>query len=500
MTSMFGTDEFRRGRFLVRTARTRQLVAFGRDPNIIGSGFGQRVAAGQATGEPALVVYVARKVSERFLPPSRLLPRRVYVGREALEVDVVETGPFYPFSFTARERPAPNGISIAHIDVSAGTLGSLVRDNTDGTTCILSNNHVLANQNAATLGDTVTQPGPADGGTTPADDIATLKRFVTIDPAGGNVVDAAIAEPNNGADVVDQVKDDLIPVANPDHPAVGLLFAGSCNRTLMNPIDQVLRQLDVSFLAGGNVTVAPDVGMNVEKVGRTTEYTTSTITEIDVSTDINYDVGPVGFIQQFATAWMSDGGDSGSLVYRGGEGGNEDHCGGCASTAAASRLLGGVDLELDAAVEKEFRSRYLQHTRIGRWAVDLFFANEQRLVDRSQDVRLDQEDQAFARYLYDKYADALRATMLQPFRSQLRLTGEHLTELRDVLGRARQWLTDDEAQVGEELLRLAYDFEGRSAAEVLERLNDEELFRRVRGLAARLPFLAQPDTRDPETE
>lgn len=328
MTSMFGTEPFRRGRFLARASRLRGLADPGRDPNVIGSGFGQRTVDGQGTGEPALVVYVARKIPEQFLPLSRLLPRRIYVGREALEVDVVETGPFYPFSFTARERPAPNGISIAHIDVTAGTLGSLVRDNTDGSVCILSNNHVLADENAATLGDVIVQPGPFDGGTTPADDIATLKRFVSLDPAGSNVVDAAIGHPDDPADVIDQVKDNLIPVATLGHPAVGLLFAGSCNRTLMNPIDDVLRRLDISFLAAGDVTVVAEVGMNVEKVGRTTEYTTSTITEIDVSTVVNYDMGPVRFVRQIATAWMSQGGDSGSLVYRGGEGGNEDRCGG----------------------------------------------------------------------------------------------------------------------------------------------------------------------------
>lgn len=329
MTSMFDTEDFRRGRLLVRASRLQGIVELGRDPNIIGSGFGQRAVHGQGTGEAALVVYVARKIPEQFLPPSRLLPRRIHVGREALEVDVVETGPFYRFSFTARQRPAPNGISIAHIDVTAGTLGSLVNDNTDGSVCILSNNHVLANENAGNIGDIITQPGPLDGGTIPADDIATLKRFVPINPMGGNIVDCAIGQPNDPADIVDQVKDNLIPVATPNHPAVGLLFAGSCNRTLMNPIDDVLRRLNVRFLAGSDVTVAADIGMNVEKVGRTTEYTTSTITEIDVSVSVGYDMlGSVGFVRQIATAFMSEGGDSGSLVYRGGEGGNEDRCGG----------------------------------------------------------------------------------------------------------------------------------------------------------------------------
>ena len=79
---------------------------------------------------------------------------------------------------TARYRPAPGGVSIGHFEITAGTLGCLVKR--DGETFILSNNHVLANVNEASKGDAILQPGAHDGGSNPADQIATLEDFVPV--------------------------------------------------------------------------------------------------------------------------------------------------------------------------------------------------------------------------------------------------------------------------------------------------------------------------------
>src|ERR1035437_1989008 len=90
------TDErFVRGRHLASVAKGNQWGAFRRDPNIIGAAFGRRIVSGAFTDETALVVYVSRKIPGVFLPPSRLLPRRIYIGSDPIEVDVFETGPIY---------------------------------------------------------------------------------------------------------------------------------------------------------------------------------------------------------------------------------------------------------------------------------------------------------------------------------------------------------------------------------------------------------------------
>lgn len=320
MPSVIDDERFRKGRFLARVIRTTSFAGVIGDPNIAGIAYGQRVAAGQETSEPALVVFVIRKLPEDALPGSSTLPRRVFVGGDSLEVDVVETGPIFPLSFTTRERPAPHGVSIGHPKITAGTLGALVTDLTDQTLCILSNNHVLADVNNAAIGDAIIQPGAIDGGVVPADIIARLKRFIPIDNAASNLVDAAIAEVLDANDVVDEVMNKITAIATPDHPAVGLLFAGSANRTIMNPIATVLSALTIEFANGPGVIASPDLDLEVEKVGRTTEHMASTVTEIDATVMINY--GSVfapdlrTFDDQIVSGRMSQGGDSGSVVYR----------------------------------------------------------------------------------------------------------------------------------------------------------------------------------------
>ena len=165
-------------------AKKNQVKPWLSSPNIVGMAYGRKIVHNQITEDPAIVIYVMKKMSKGLLPFSELLPRKIYVGGDHIHVDVVETGPIYPLSFTARERPAPSGISIGHPNVTAGTLGCLVKDLSDSSLCILSNNHVLADSNAASIGDNIIQPGSADGGVVPGDVIAKLKRFQVVNPTG----------------------------------------------------------------------------------------------------------------------------------------------------------------------------------------------------------------------------------------------------------------------------------------------------------------------------
>lgn len=234
--------EEERAQQAVRQAIKIHHRTFLEDLNIAGFGLGEKVAHGEKLGRSSLTIFVVKKMPPNFLPVSRLVPSKLQIGDVEVETDIVETGRFYPLSFVAQHRPAHGGDSIGHVNITAGTLGCLVTDNSDGTTCILSNNHVLADQNAAGIGDSILQPGPHDGGTVVGAEIARLKRFVTINTTATNQVDAAIAEPINVADVVNQMEGGLVASPSPGHRAVGLLFAGSCNTTIMNPIGAVLVQ------------------------------------------------------------------------------------------------------------------------------------------------------------------------------------------------------------------------------------------------------------------
>ena len=280
-------------------------------PGVVGVGTGYKVTEGKTTKKLCMRVYVVKKEPTRKLPSSMVIPGVFSVGKKAsVPTDVVETGIIYANSYTSRYRPAPNGVSIGHFAISAGTLGALAEDNTTGNTVVLSNNHVLANSNNAKRNDPILQPGPYDGGTIAKDTIAHLLRWKTIVFGGGaNYVDAAIALPDKPADVTNKFTCSQIGT---NAAAVGLLFAGSSTITIMNHIQTVLNTLNISLFG----TVAPaKLRIKVQKCGRTTEYTEGIITDIDATVNVNYGAGRVAtYYNQIMTGDMSDGGDSGSLV------------------------------------------------------------------------------------------------------------------------------------------------------------------------------------------
>ncbi len=203
------------------------------------------------------------------------------------EVDVRVTGPILPQSTLSvaplqqRTRPLVPGLSVAHPEVSAGTLGGFVR--LGGRLAVLSNNHVLAASDAGAVGDAVLQPGPADGGT-PADRVATLAAFERF-TARANRIDAAVATLDEG------VQAD--PAGVPGGPLGATVPEG--------------------------IEVEPDE--EVEKVGRTTGHTRGRVTAVEVDgVAVQYDDGLYVFDDQIEIEGLSgafsSGGDSGSVIWR----------------------------------------------------------------------------------------------------------------------------------------------------------------------------------------
>ncbi|WP_432570596.1 chymotrypsin family serine protease [Kineococcus sp. SYSU DK005] len=187
-----------------------------------------------------------------------------------------------PAELRRRVRPLHPGLSIAHRDVTAGTLGAFVTVTGSDGVYALSNNHVVADSDQAALDDPVLQPGPADGGTA-ADRVGRLARAVPLDAGGGNGVDAA-----------------LVLLEDVEGPAG------------FEPVYPVGR------LTGW---AEADDEVEVEKVGRTTGHTRGRITAIELDdVAVEYPVGVVSFDGQVEVTGLSGafsaGGDSGSLVYR----------------------------------------------------------------------------------------------------------------------------------------------------------------------------------------
>ncbi len=308
-------------------------------PNVVGVGLGYKYVGGQRTDQQALVALVETKLGKDLLARDDLVALRgdtpldvmevgplfagvgpalapnvsmhmmdgvmeVARGRQATQEPMDERSPtagarefLVPApvapglapgrtqALTPRVRPACGGVSIGHYKITAGTLGSCVYDGQSFPGVppkyyVLSNNHVLANSNNARIGDPVLQPGPYDGGTPDNDTIAWLSRYVPIKylqdgAAPLNYVDAAIAEAD---------------FRNLDRR---LYWVGDVKR----------------------INSAPQIDTVVQKCGRTTNYTTGRVLNINATVDVNYGEGRVArFANQILTTPMSAGGDSGSLV------------------------------------------------------------------------------------------------------------------------------------------------------------------------------------------
>jgi hypothetical protein len=290
--------------------------------NVVGVATGVKWRNGEPTGKPAVLVLVTHKMDKSELSKEDMIPTK----EKDTELDVLAAGFLTTeqvthapvasdgalmreeeqltaladaFSLARRIRPAGGGSSVGHLNITAGTVGTCVYDILPGGATgaqpkhgvglppryyVLSNNHVLADVNAGQVGDAILQPGPFDGGTDPADRIARLTRFVPIalDPPTpraqhNNLVDAAIAE---------------------------------------GEFSDLDREIYWSgYVTGWRRRRDVDVGTVVQKTGRTTNYTTGTITAINATVDVAYPGGGIGrFTDQIILSNMSAGGDSGSLI------------------------------------------------------------------------------------------------------------------------------------------------------------------------------------------
>ncbi|NQV32076.1 MAG: Ig-like domain-containing protein [Phycisphaeraceae bacterium] len=184
-------------------------------------------------------------------------------------------------------RPVPIGVSTGHPHITAGTIGCRVKDGS-GNVYALSNNHVYANQNGASLGDNVLQPGDFDDGEDPEDMIGTLYDFepIVFSRRANNKMDAAMAL---------VMLDGETPRVGTSTPAAGY---GVPNST----------------------TTLASMGQPVQKFGRTTGYTKGRVMALNATVNVSYGPGKTArfrnqiLIESVDSEPFSAGGDSGSLI------------------------------------------------------------------------------------------------------------------------------------------------------------------------------------------
>ncbi|HEU5263108.1 MAG TPA: fibronectin type III domain-containing protein, partial [Gaiellaceae bacterium] len=238
-------------------------------PGIAGIGVGLNPA-----GKPVIRIYKEK-------PDVAGVPDEL----EGVPVQGVTTGILQARAPTDRfARPVPIGVSSGHYEMATGTLGARVTDGTN--VYALSNNHVFAGINSASIGDPILQPGPIeDGGALPDDQIGTLHDYQEIDFAGNpNTMDAAVALVSTGT----------VGTATPPD----------------------------GYGTPSPVTAPASIGLAVQKYGRTTGQQLGTVADINLTVDVCYlllfefCLQEAQFVNQISVSpgTFSAPGDSGSLI------------------------------------------------------------------------------------------------------------------------------------------------------------------------------------------
>lgn len=270
---------------LVKQSFAQQLQS---KHNIEGIGIGHKWVNGVDTQVPAILVFVQQKLDKDNVISKYSANDFIPTTIDGVPTDVIEVGYITKQAFRGRIRPIKPGYSIGHPNVTAGTLGGIFLDK-DNDYVVLSNNHVIADENRAKLGDIILQPARSDsfgdmefsGWKEPVSNLpyfANLKDVTNL-LSSGNKHDSAIAKIHPSI-----IKDNLIDFNYPE-----------VNRPIKGFRDTA-------------------VGMKVQKFGRTTGRTKGTVMGVKASFSVAYDFGSARFEDCIVCTNMSSGGDSGSII------------------------------------------------------------------------------------------------------------------------------------------------------------------------------------------
>lgn len=430
-------------------ARREVFQRYRRDIRFTGCGIGWRRRNGCVTDEPVVVAMVTKKLPAGAVSQSRLLPTAVRAGGRRWGVDVVEVGPLrflteqaaparpanvYPI--TGFFTPPLQGCSISAApseNASTGTFGCLVRDLSDKTICVLGSNTTLAQNGEVPIGGKIYQPSWFD---VPApespNEIATLKRFVKYQPGSTNYIDGAIAQLTDQTGYSQQVADNLMKPISADHPVVGL--CAFADATLLNIFlipaaasppsgpPTLLSSLGVEPLPATPetpCTAAAYVGMPIEKVARTTGYTSSTVAYVNVT--ISFPDTFTGRVLTFDNLIWTQAfalpGDSGAIACAGGNGRSFVPpfliIGDCLVLLAVGDYYD-LPLSKDNKLTTQIKNQFLGQSLIGNLIIGLIYNNQQAIIDRVKGKHASSSAMAYAHTYYQDYLALVKAWLADP--------------------------------------------------------------------------------------
>jgi hypothetical protein len=263
--------------------RTPKAISYKPTDNVVAVGIGEKFVGGKPTGLLALKFLVRSKKERTLLSEKHLLPKTV----RGLPADVEQVGTLRACDTVldpkTEVRPARPGCSVGFKPPDggvpeAGTFGALVKRG--NSLFILSNNHVLADENNIQPGPNalIFQPAILDDADFGNHQIATLFSFANLLHGAPNIVDCALAQ-------------------------------------VMNPSLVSNSILQIGVPSG---IAAPFIGMQVHKFGRSSGYTVGSVSmfgnaNLEYDTDIFLFKNQI-FIQSITSDPFSERGDSGALV------------------------------------------------------------------------------------------------------------------------------------------------------------------------------------------
>jgi hypothetical protein len=249
-------------------------------PNVNGTGLGPREVGGGKVAEAALIVTVEQKVPEEELNSDEIIPEEF----EGVQTDVRQIGTLEPQANGPMRqeinRPVAGGVSVGHLDVTAGTASPVMEDS-GGNSVILTNRHIVSDSGERdTTGEDFLQPGPSDSDSN--NPIGTVKELGTWDTSssGTNTTDSGVVTVTDAR-------------SNGD--------------------------MSSRFIGAGHLAAWETYNLSDRYVqfGHTTGITSSQISADNYETSIDYGWAVIDYVDQLLFDTVdSDGGDSGSLYGR----------------------------------------------------------------------------------------------------------------------------------------------------------------------------------------